>query len=323
MAWLGKVLGRRAGTVGNVRVDELCGDAAAHEWAARLGRGEWRGFGDFLRTQQDIETRDFYMRTLPTKLKGWPSWLDEWVESAPEDAMARTFRAARSTRYAWEARGGGYAETVKRESWPLFFSRLDAAESDLVVASNLTPDDPGPWVAMITVAMGKSMGIDEVRRRFAEVERRHPNHAQACQQVLQAVAAKWGGSHELMFEFARSVGVRAPEGSAAHAVIATAHYEFWIAEKAGNMGYFKRPDIRAEIAEAARRCFTSSGDSPRTLIARGSFAMLYMVMNEAALAVEQIDLAGGIVAEPLSWVPNVGALVAQARLIARKQAART
>lgn len=193
MALLDKLLGRRQASSADLRVDEFCGDPAAHEWGDRLERGDWRGLGDFLRAQDNPKARDFYVRVLPDRIKGWPTWFDQWVETEPQDAMARLFRASRSIRYAWEARGRGFANTVNSESWPLFFSRLDAADADLAVAADLIPDDPGSWVLMITTARGRQLGIPEIRQRFAEVERRRPYHAQACQQVLQAVAAKVKG----------------------------------------------------------------------------------------------------------------------------------
>ncbi|HWE62224.1 MAG TPA: hypothetical protein VHB98_10985 [Chloroflexota bacterium] len=202
---------------------------------------------------------------------------------------------------------------MQQESWPLFFSRLDAADADLAVAADLMPDDPGPWVLMITTARGRQLGIPEVRRRFAEVERRYPHHPQACQQILQAVAAKWGGSHELMFEFARGVSARAPMGSAVHAVIPEAHYEFWAAEKDDQKGYWQRPDVRSEILEASRRCFTNASPAPRTVLAGNMFAFTYLLMGEATLLSEQFDQTGGIVTEPWSLLPNPTSLIAKTR----------
>jgi hypothetical protein len=47
MAWLDRLLGRHTTSPSRLRADDLCGDPAAHEWAARLGRGDWRGAGRF------------------------------------------------------------------------------------------------------------------------------------------------------------------------------------------------------------------------------------------------------------------------------------
>ena len=322
MAWLSRLFKGSPYAQGpGLRVDELCGDPQAHEWAARLARGEWTGLSAFLQLQENVETRDLYVRVLADQLKGWPSWLDEWVESAPDDAMARLFRAARYIRHAWDERGRGRAHSVKSESWPLFFSRLEAADADLSAAADLVPEDPGPWVLMITTARGRQLQLDEERRRFAEVERRYPFHARACQQMVQATAAKWGGSNELMLEFARSISARAPEGSPAHAVIPDALCEYWGEVHEDEKDFWHRPEVRAEILEAAQRCFTNPQQTPYMVRARNSFAFAYLLLGEFALLAEQFDVTGGVITDPWSAMDNAVSQVAKFCAVGRRASA--
>ncbi len=322
MSWLSKILGRPAdrggaatplGPVGP-RFDLLLGDPLAHEWQACLARGDWTDVGDFLRAQDDIEVRDFYLAALSDTMRGWPAWLDTWVEREPHDALPRLMRAWRYTAYAWDARTKASAKDVKQDAWPLFFGRLNKAEADLAVAANLAPDDAGPWALMLRTARGLQMGIPESRRRFAEVERRSPWHAWACQQVIQSVAAKWGGSDELMFEIARGISARAPEGMDAHVVIADAYFEAWDRD---DKDYWERPEARTEILEAARRCLSAPHVTPRTVLVRNAFAFCFWQLGERDLLREQLEQIGDIMTTPWDRFADPAAVFARARRYAQ------
>jgi hypothetical protein len=298
----------------------LCGDPDAHRLAGLLPQGKWRELADFLHAQTDLELRDFYIRMLPNHVKGWPSWLDQWVETEPQDPLARLFRASRFIRYAWEARGSGNATSVDSGNWPLFFSRLEAADADLEVAANLAPNDPGPWVLMISTARGRQLDIAEERRRFAEVERRHPFHPLACRQLLQAVAAKWGGSHEMMFELAHSIDLRAPEGAPAHALIPEAHFEYWLQERDTEKNYWGKPEVRDDVVAAAQRCFTNAQHTPHMVIARNTFALAYYFMGFREQAREQFDQVGGVITEPWTLFPSPVSMVRKALAVPKNGA---
>lgn len=274
-------------------VDPLEGNAQAHAWHQRLVAGKWHEFGAFLQAQGDVAERDYYLSILAHALHGWPTWVDQWVDDHPQDAGARLFRAWRYVAYAWEARGGGTASTVDGNAWSLFFSRLEAADADLSVAADLAPDDAGPWVLMVTTARGRQLGIAEMRRRFVEAERRWPFHALASRNALQGVAAKWGGSHEMMFDFARAMSSRAPTGSAIHALIPNAHLEFWLQEQ--NNAYWKSSLVRQEIVEAGRRALSEPSRTPYLIATRNVFACCYWLLNEPELLAEQIQAIDGII----------------------------
>jgi hypothetical protein len=56
----------------------------------------------------------------------------------------------------WEARGNGYADTVKKESWPIFFKHLEQAFHYLENAYNLHPEHPVAAAELIIVASAHS-----------------------------------------------------------------------------------------------------------------------------------------------------------------------
>lgn len=276
---------------GEAIIVPMQGNAQAVAWHKQLVKGQWREFNAFLHAQQDPEWRDFYLSMLSGELQGWPKWIDQWVEESPGDPAAHLFRGWRYKDYAWEVRGSGFANNVDRNAWGLFFSRLEAADAALNAAAELAPDDAGPWVPMVTTAYGRQLGIAELRRRFAEVERRRPLHTLAARMALQGVAAKWTGSHEMMFEFARAMSSRASAGSTMHVLIAEAHLEFWMQEQ--NNGYWKSPFVRDEIVEAGRRALAQPIDAPYLLYTRNAFALCYWLLNEPVLLAEQVQVIGG------------------------------
>lgn len=61
---------------------------------------------------------------------GWNEHLrnhDTWLKLYPNSITARVAAAALWSTYAWEARGGGYANTVTEEGWKLYRERLAKA----------------------------------------------------------------------------------------------------------------------------------------------------------------------------------------------------
>jgi hypothetical protein len=56
---------------------------------------------------------------------------------------------------AWEARGGGWANTVGEDGWKTFFSELAEAHKCLAAAHDLEPKFPEAATKMISVAMGE------------------------------------------------------------------------------------------------------------------------------------------------------------------------
>jgi hypothetical protein len=98
------------------------------------------------------------------------------------------------------------------------------------------------------------------------------------------VAAKWGGTDEMMFGFAREICAGAPDGAGVHVLIADAHFERWLS--AFTRGYWKRPEVREEIIQAAKRCLTSPIVTPRTVLIRRRFADCLSYAGEKRLQKE-------------------------------------
>jgi hypothetical protein len=300
-------------------VDDLVGDPAAHRYHRELTEGRWPEFHDFLEATTDWDHRHFYVNSL-SKISGRPGWLDEWVAARPGSAVPFLFRGSHGINWAWEARGSGRAKTVKEDAWPVFQARLVDADRDLARAAALDERDPTPFARGIWVAMGLSLGQPEIRRRFGEAERRHHLNGAANYALVQALARKWFGSHEEMFEFARWVSAQAPDGHSGHKMTALAHLEQWLdLPRESQPSYFLAEPVKAEIRAAADRSVRSPSYAAGLLAPtdRNVFAMCFRLMHDYGAQLEQMRLIGPLITpHPWHYQGNPGQAYARARLLA-------
>jgi hypothetical protein len=249
------LLRRRAPATTGYAPQPTLGDETAARLLAGLERGAWQPVRDLLQTVTDND-REFYV-TVVTEVPGWPPWLDDWSAAEPDDALPTLVRGAHGIQWAWEARGDGLATTVEEDTWALFHQRLAQAEADLSRAARSDPADPSPWVYALSSAMGLGLGLEELRSRFNEAVARCPGHRAAHNRLLMGLTKKWGGSHEEMFDFARSTSAKSPEGSPLHTLVAEAHIERWLGfridnDREGADRYWAQEAVWKEIGEAAR-----------------------------------------------------------------------
>lgn len=275
------------------------GDETAIRFRDELAAGRWREYRDFLAATTDSGLRAFYLDVMPAKGDERPDWLDEWVAAEPNSSLPLLVRGWHGVDWAWDARGGGRAKTVKRQAWPVFRARLKAAEEDLARASALDETDPLPAARSINAAMGLTRGQKEIRRRFDEADRRDPLNRTACTCMIQATARKWGGSHEGMFRFAREITERAPEGHSAHKVVALAHIEQWLdlgSDRNRQAVYFFDESVKLQIRSAADRSIRSPHyDRASSVLQypdRAAFAFCFARMHDFEAQLAQMDIMG-------------------------------
>lgn len=309
-------------------VEPLMGDPDAHRFRAALAQGTWQEFHDFLDATRDWDDRHFYVHQL-SDIQGRPEWLDEWIAARAGSPLPLLFRGAHGIHWAWQARGMGYAKTVAQDSWAVFHSRLVGADQDLARAAALDPEDPTPHARSVHSALGLALGKEEIRRRFGEATRRHRWHYFAHMPMLQALAAKWYGSHAEMFEFARATSAQAPEGLGVHVVVARAHLETWqnvLREypdgRERQSRYFSDEAVRQEV----RRAADLSVSSPRYLVHKASaadrnvFAMCFWLMRDSGAQLDQMRRIGSLIQQiPWGYQGNPGQIYGQARADALRE----
>jgi hypothetical protein len=313
-------------------IDPLLGDPVAHRFLAELTQGRWQEFHDFLDGVRNWDDRNGYVINLCAGLDDRPEWIEQWKAARPGSSLPYLFSGTHLIKWAWQARGSGRAGSVAEDAWAVFYARLVDADRDLARAAGLDDADPTPYARSIPVAMGLGLGLDERRSRFEQAVRRHRWHTGAHVDMIQALARKWGGSHEAMFEFARTTtSAQAPDGHSVHRVVALAHLEGYIdlPKKAEDRQqtravYFQRPDVRAEVFQAADRSIRSLAYEPSrsTPMDRNTFAMCFHMMHEYHAQLQQMNLIGAqVTASPWHYLGKPGKIWERARTIALAQIA--
>ncbi|MPZ80855.1 MAG: hypothetical protein GEV28_10830 [Actinophytocola sp.] len=197
---------------------------------------------------------------------------------------------------AWRIRGDSVAKEVGEDRFRLFHATLRHARDPLLAAADLVPEDPTPWASLLTYARGMQLGRDEEDSLWRNVIQRRPTHFHAHTLRLQALAAKWGGSHEEMFEFARDAATTAPPGNPLTAILPIAHAEFRLAEMMRHlergdeaaaisllMNYFS-PEVTAEVGVAERKWSTTAGPHPYSVVAHNVFGWTMLAIGDDARA---------------------------------------
>ncbi|HEX3965381.1 MAG TPA: hypothetical protein VHZ03_53505 [Trebonia sp.] len=150
-------------------VDDLAGDANGQRFRAELAEGRWQGLHDFLEATREWDSRDFYIARL-SDISGRPGWLNEWAAARPTSSLPFLFRGTQGMHWAWQARGSGYAKTVQRDAWQVFYARLVEADRDLAKAAAVDEEDPTPTRGVSGPLTGLASGL--MRRKGGSLRRR-------------------------------------------------------------------------------------------------------------------------------------------------------
>ncbi len=178
---------------------------------------------------------------------GEPVSLNKWIDATNRcDPLPLLIRGRAGVKWAWAARGGGWSDTVGEQGWIDFFDRLRTAEDDLHRAARFDPENPLPWVELLNTGRGLQVHKDEIELRFENLFRRDPANVRGHSNYVQAVAGKWSGDDERMWNFALDVHNHLPAGSPLRTVVAEAFIERYVLPEIDQPS-----DVRAIVAAAA------------------------------------------------------------------------
>lgn len=127
------------------------------------------------------------------------------LEKAPgREAFRETVTGYFYVKYAWDARGYGFANTVTDEANKLFQSRLHKAEAALKRAWRLDPADPQICVQMLWVAVGRALPRETMELWFRRAMAIDGDCLAACAAKLDYLMPKWHGTEEDVLAFGRA-----------------------------------------------------------------------------------------------------------------------
>ncbi|NQZ06830.1 MAG: hypothetical protein HRT35_06685 [Algicola sp.] len=257
-----------------------------------------------------------FSRRFPVKI------LEQWVKQEPENADAHLVYGARLLKLAWKARGFGRGHDISAQQWQEFYALLDQTIEELETAARLKDDDPTPWVYLIMAAVYHSQGAETELRYYNEAGKRDPNNWHAHIHRLTGLSKKYGGSHQLMFDFVKNVQGQSADNNLLNCLVFKAHSEYWKYksqfegdEKAAE-NHANDPAVIAECLAVYESTLASNEyDSFDVLFARINATGLFHVLRQKEpLKTELKNLQGQLEDVHWTWV-GTGWELRQAKLL--------
>ncbi|HTJ33496.1 MAG TPA: hypothetical protein VL738_09725 [Dactylosporangium sp.] len=263
--------------------------AGPHEELRELRRAvtrqDWPAIAGFFGRISDPSDHEFAAR-LVADVAGSEGFLGEVAEREP-GTLARTLLGTRLISAGWDVRTAARAKNVSRSQFEAFHEHLRRAERVLIEVTAEEPANATAWVARIKLNRGLQLGQNEARRRYDRLSRHVPHLYIAQANVVQQFCPKWSGSAEKVHAFGLECMRSGPDGSLASLALLEAHFELaFDLGRAEREQYWRRPDVRAEIEEAANRSVRHPAFRAgyRALTAHNHFALAFSQLGDHAAA---------------------------------------
>lgn len=162
---------------------------------ARLPDGRWKLTFVISGLTEELPSRDS---------KAWESRLhlvDKWVAETPNNATPYLAKAAFLIAYAWDARGSGYANTVKDTDWPIFQQRIAQAREVLEKSAAVSKQSPLWYENMQTIAIAQAWSEEDFLRLFREGTSKEPTYYFLYFSAADYLLPRWHGSAARLAEF--------------------------------------------------------------------------------------------------------------------------
>ncbi|GGU90476.1 hypothetical protein GCM10010260_26190 [Streptomyces filipinensis] len=254
--------------------------------------GDWRRAAAYLAgAGHDGDLRWYRLGILANAAAEDDTWLTAWRAEYPDDPSAALVNADALVVLAGKVRGAKGAKHTTAEQFEGFHRLLAQALPACQEAARMAPDDPCPWIAQITIALGLGWSHDAFRALWAEVTARDPYHFSAHVSALQYWCAKWRGSHELMYAFAEQAAASAPRGSLLPALRLYALLEHGTREP--HEPVYNQPFVQAAVDATLDAVDQVPAGHHRLPTVRHLLADTLFLTKRYAEAVEQFRAVGG------------------------------
>jgi hypothetical protein len=241
---------RRPG--GNTPVhDVTLGDEALRDACQDARMGRWQGPRDLLHaTDRDWDRRMFRIRVLADAM-ATTRVAESWQIADPASTDAVVLRAEVEVMRVFRMAGATGQVDV---------GHLVAALQAASAAAERYPQDPVPWVSMLTLARLYPGGRPEIHHWLDQLQDRDLLNREGYHQFLRYHTGRYHGSFQASYDFALEAVQFAPKGSplAVLPQVARAeHYRHKIAaQSAGSLGqadFWSQPSAVRDLEVAMRR----------------------------------------------------------------------
>ena len=139
-------------------------------------------------------------KSFPDKEKAL-SKINEIQNKHPDEVYPILSEALFWTLYAWDARGRGYASTVTKEGWNLFYERLGVSEEILIRTKSISSKSP-VWYQLMYQPIFHLKKPEEIKEKlYSEGFSRHSNFLPLYILKRNQLRPRWGGSWEEVDDF--------------------------------------------------------------------------------------------------------------------------
>lgn len=141
-----------------------------------------------------------YGDALADNFSAWNAWskdlktIQAWQQARPDSRAALYAEAIYWRRYAWRARGGGYADTVAKEGWELFRERLEKSMDVLAKLHARGRGCAAPYALTLSVMTEQGAPESKLAEVFQEGVREYPEYHNIYFAMARHYEPKWGGS---------------------------------------------------------------------------------------------------------------------------------
>lgn len=188
--------------------------------------------------------------------KAWESRLrlvDKWIAQTPNNATPYLAKAELLIAYAWDARGSGYANTVKDADWPIFQQRIDQARAILEKSAAVSKQSPLWYEKMQSIATAQSWSEEEFLRLFSEGVSKEPTDYFLYFNAANYLLPRWHGSAARLAEFV-DTAVKATEQQEGQTLYARIYWSLLLALQGNTFspGYAEWPRMRQGFEDIVR-----------------------------------------------------------------------
>lgn len=199
----------------------------------------------YLTSGSDDVEADFYRAEDQEMAKNWPEHYSRWY------AKGNYYIDA-----AWNARGGGPANSVTPDGWRNFSNDLVQAQAAFEHAWKLDPNQAKIADQMITVMMGQGGARDRMEMWFNRAMEADTNNFDACLRKLKYLGPQWYGSTDDLLTFGRECVQSKKWGGRVPLILVEAHIGInSITDPSKQAEYWKQPQVWTDIQSAYERFF--------------------------------------------------------------------
>ena len=211
--------------------------------------------------------------------------LERWMQERPQSVTARVALATSLHRWAWVARGNGFANTVTAEGWRLFGERIQRSQQVLESAAKLDAKCPQWYSEMMTVGLAQSWDAGRMKDIFDRGIQLEPGYYYLYLEYANYLLPKWDGKPGDASAFAKSSAddVGGDAGDELYFQIAT------ILIKRGD-GDFPVHEMDWERIQRGYQALTAQYGASRQ--SKNQIAFMAYKFKDAAFARQQFELIG-------------------------------